>query len=83
MIVVVCTTVLRAGKNGSPHNGIPQLKSLNRGTFGFVQLAHDVQNDRLVAIKFLERGDKVSKYVERELINHRLLVRCGLGLDAW
>ncbi len=36
-----------------------QLKDLNRGTFGFVQLALDTQTGQWVAIKFIERGDKV------------------------
>jgi serine/threonine-protein kinase SRK2 len=36
-----------------------QLKDLNSGTFGFVQLALDKTTGRQVAIKFIERGDKV------------------------
>jgi len=92
-----------------------QLKDLNSGTFGFVQLALDKTTGRQVAIKFIERGDKVqypsilyltfdstnpvfltlsalktfphlpnrflppflmqvTKYVEREILNHRQLV---------
>lgn len=37
-----------------------QVKDLNKGTFGFVQLAFDVHTGQRVAIKFIERGDKVS-----------------------
>ena len=37
-----------------------QIKDLNSGTFGFVQLALDCKTGRNVAIKFIERGDKVS-----------------------
>jgi serine/threonine protein kinase len=37
-----------------------QIKDLNSGTFGFVQLALDKTTGRNVAIKFIERGDKVS-----------------------
>lgn len=82
-----------------------QVKDLNSGTFGFVQLALDRTTGRQVAIKFIERGDKVrqhdthhtstarpilsslltllfaisaslqvTKYVEREILNHRQLV---------
>lgn len=51
-----------------------QVKDLNSGTFGFVQLALDQTTGRQVAIKFIERGDKVTKYVEREILNHRQLV---------
>lgn len=38
----------------------PQIKDLNSGTFGFVQLALDKTTGRQVALKFIERGDKVS-----------------------
>lgn len=48
-------------------------KALNRGTFGFVNLYEHVQTGELVAIKFLERGEKVNKYVKDEILNHRIL----------
>lgn len=98
-----------------------QIRDLNSGTFGFVQLARDKQTGELIACKFIERGDKVrymiisdslsmitlrlsdvrhavvvwssgdqsclgtdkqvlwllsqvTKYVEREILNHRCLV---------
>lgn len=41
----------------------PQIKDLNSGTFGFVQLALDRTTGRNVAIKFIERGDKVCRGV--------------------
>ncbi|KAI3438615.1 hypothetical protein D9Q98_001038 [Chlorella vulgaris] len=56
------------------HVRYQKIKDLNSGTFGFVQLALDRTTGRNVAIKFIERGDKVTKYVEREIINHRQLV---------
>jgi hypothetical protein len=37
-----------------------QIKDLNSGTFGFVQLARDKHTNETWAIKFIERGDKVS-----------------------
>lgn len=37
-----------------------QIRDLNRGTFGFVQLALDTETDSQVAIKFIERGEKAS-----------------------
>ena len=37
-----------------------QIRDLNRGTFGFVQLALDTETDTQVAIKFIERGEKAS-----------------------
>jgi hypothetical protein len=36
-----------------------QVRDLNSGTFGFVQLARDKQTGELIACKFIERGDKV------------------------
>ena len=50
------------------------VSKLNSGTFGFVKLAIDMTNGKQCAIKFLDRGEKVSKYVEREILNHRRLV---------
>lgn len=35
------------------------MKDLNSGTFGFVQLCKDKTTGELLAIKFIERGDKV------------------------
>ena len=37
-----------------------QIRDLNAGTFGFVELALDKSTGQQVAIKFIERGDKVS-----------------------
>lgn len=65
------------GARPEPLEGHPKyqkVKDLNSGTFGFVQLALDKTTGRQVAIKFIERGDKVTKYVEREILNHRQLV---------
>lgn len=45
---------------------------LGKGSFGFVQLAKNVETGDMVAIKFLKRGD-VNKYVESEIMNHSLL----------
>jgi serine/threonine-protein kinase SRK2 len=56
------------------HPRYEKIRDLNSGTFGFVQLARDKQTGELIAVKFIERGDKVTKYVEREIINHRCLV---------
>lgn len=51
-----------------------KVKSLNSGTFGFVELALDKTTGQQLAIKFIERGEKVTKYVSREIINHRHLM---------
>ncbi|KAL0053253.1 hypothetical protein WJX82_003327 [Trebouxia sp. C0006] len=51
-----------------------KIRDLNAGTFGFVELALDKSTGQQVAIKFIERGDKITKYVEREIMNHRSLM---------
>eukprot|EP00798_Chlamydomonas_sp_ICE-L_P021102 gene21102-27990_t len=51
-----------------------KIRDLNSGTFGFVQLCKDKTNGLSVAIKFIERGEKITKYVEREIVNHRQLI---------
>ena len=38
---------------------VMQVKDLNAGTFGFVQLARDIRTQEEVAVKFIERGDAV------------------------
>lgn len=40
-----------------------QIRDLNQGTFGFVQLAYDKSTNppQQVAVKFMERGDKVKE----------------------
>lgn len=56
-------TVKPPPKDREPLEGHPKYKKicdLNRGTYGFVQLAQDVQTNELVAVKFIERGEKVS-----------------------
>ena len=39
-----------------------QIKDLNSGTFGFVQLARDKQTGEVWALKFIERGEKVGAW---------------------
>ncbi|MEW5304040.1 MAG: hypothetical protein WDW38_003165 [Sanguina aurantia] len=56
------------------HARYEKIKDLNSGTFGFVQLAKEKATGEIIAIKFIERGEKITKYVEREIINHRCLV---------
>lgn len=38
---------------------VGQIRELNKGTFGFVTLALDRETGQQVAIKFIERGEKV------------------------
>ncbi|KAL4423979.1 hypothetical protein ABPG75_001280 [Micractinium tetrahymenae] len=53
-------------------NGV--LRDLNRGSYGSVVLALDKQTGQEVAIKYIERGaEHITKYEEREIINHMKL----------
>lgn len=58
----------------SHHPRFRKVKDLNKGAFGFVQLALDRDTGDFVAIKFLLRGPHIDKNVEREILNHRRLL---------
>lgn len=49
------------------------IKFLGSGKHGVVVLAKDNKTDQLVAVKLLKRGDKLSKNVRNEIVNHSLL----------
>eukprot|EP00887_Chlorella_sp_A99_P001753 scaffold19.g1753.t1 len=51
-----------------------KVRTLNSGAHGFVQLCKDRATGAEVAIKFIERGDKINEYVLHEILNHRQLV---------
>ena len=50
-----------------------QIRELNRGAYGLVVLAEDVHTKERYALKFIERGPTVSRYVHREIVNHMKL----------
>jgi serine/threonine-protein kinase SRK2 len=53
-----------AGAGKDPLEGHPKYQivcALNSGSFGFVNLYRNIQTNENVAIKFLERGEKVNK----------------------
>ena len=51
-------------KNPLEHNSkYEKIKDLNAGAFGFVQLAREKETGERVAIKFMERGHKITKVV--------------------
>mmetsp|Transcript_29538 Transcript_29538/g.65405 ORF Transcript_29538/g.65405 Transcript_29538/m.65405 type:complete len:400 (+) Transcript_29538:305-1504(+) len=67
---------VQASKDADPLAGHPKYRkqqALSAGAFGFVQLCENIFTKEQVAIKFIERGDRVTKYVEAEVINHRTL----------
>ncbi|XP_061343949.1 serine/threonine-protein kinase SAPK3-like [Gastrolobium bilobum] len=49
------------------------LKDIGSGNFGVAKLVKDKKTGELVAVKYIERGTKIDKKVQREIINHRCL----------
>ncbi|KAG9155238.1 hypothetical protein Leryth_023266 [Lithospermum erythrorhizon] len=49
------------------------VKDIGSGNFGVARLMRDRQTNELVAVKYIERGDKIDENVQREIINHRSL----------
>lgn len=49
------------------------IRDIGSGNFGVAKLMRDKPTGELVAVKFIERGEKIDKNVEREIINHRQL----------
>ncbi|KAK9129621.1 hypothetical protein Sjap_010108 [Stephania japonica] len=49
------------------------VKDIGSGNFGLARLMRDKQTKELVAVKYIERGDKIDANVQREIINHRSL----------
>eukprot|EP00210_Caulerpa_lentillifera_P003239 g3093.t1 len=56
------------------HQRYEKIRNLNEGAYGFVVLAKDKLSNEKVAIKFLPRGPRVNKRVEREVLNHKNLL---------
>lgn len=50
------------------------VKDIGSGNFGVAKLCRDRSTGELVAIKYIPRGEKIDKNVEREIINHRGLL---------
>lgn len=49
------------------------VRDIGAGNFGVARLMRDKQTDELVAVKYIERGEKIDENVQREIINHRSL----------
>ncbi|KAF5766257.1 putative protein kinase CAMK-OST1L family [Helianthus annuus] len=49
------------------------VKDIGAGNFGVARLMRDKQTKELVAVKYIERGQKIDENVQREIINHRSL----------
>nr|QLL22064.1 SnRK2.3 [Fagopyrum tataricum] len=49
------------------------VRDIGSGNFGVARLLRDKVTNELVAVKYIERGDKIDENVQREIINHRSL----------
>ncbi|CAI0406870.1 unnamed protein product [Linum tenue] len=49
------------------------VRDIGSGNFGVARLMRDKQSNELVAVKYIERGEKIDENVQREIINHRSL----------
>ena len=56
-----------------------QIRDLNAGTFGFVELALDKSTGQQVAIKFIERGDKVGYRKTLQRLMHQNQACSGIA----
>ncbi|KAH9756493.1 serine/threonine-protein kinase SAPK2 [Citrus sinensis] len=49
------------------------VKDIGSGNFGVAKLVRDKWTRELLAVKFIERGQKIDEHVQREIMNHRSL----------
>ncbi|KAI3713066.1 hypothetical protein L1987_71637 [Smallanthus sonchifolius] len=49
------------------------VRDIGSGNFGVARLMRDKRTRELVAVKYIERGEKIDENVQREIINHRPL----------
>lgn len=54
-------------------DGFEHVKDIGQGNFGVAKLMRNRATGEEVAVKFLERGPKIDRNVEREILNHRQL----------
>ncbi|CAD6341687.1 unnamed protein product, partial [Miscanthus lutarioriparius] len=49
------------------------VRDIGSGNFGVARLMRNRATGDLVAVKYIDRGDKIDENVKREIINHRSL----------
>jgi len=49
------------------------VRDIGSGNFGVARLMRNRADGQLVAVKYIERGEKIDENVQREIINHRSL----------
>jgi serine/threonine-protein kinase SRK2 len=57
----------------SGHERYELVREIGQGNFGVAKVARDLRSGELVAIKYIERGEKVDENVQREITCHRTL----------
>ncbi|GBG76715.1 hypothetical protein CBR_g22934 [Chara braunii] len=59
----------------SPYDveGYEYVRDIGSGNFGVTRLMRDRRTKELVAVKYIDRGEKIDENVQREIINHRSL----------
>ena len=73
--------------DGLQRSRYSKIKDINSGSYGFVQLCQDSRTNEQVAVKFIERGEKVYSFSRRRdrnlhsivLSRHRWLQMCLRG----
>lgn len=60
-----------------------KVADLSHGSFGFVQLARNTETQELVAIKFIERGDRVNRCALAAQHTHQQPVHSHVCLLPW
>ncbi|KAG0574141.1 hypothetical protein KC19_VG237500 [Ceratodon purpureus] len=55
------------------HDRYELVKDIGSGNFGVARLMRDKMTRECVAVKYIERGEKIDENVQREIINHRSL----------
>lgn len=66
--------LVHAGNMDFHHPKYEFVREIGSGNFGVAKLCRDRTTGELVAIKYIPRGEKIDKNVEREIINHRALL---------
>ncbi len=46
---------------------------LGTGSYGYTKLMRERGTGRMYALKYIERGEKITEHVRREIVNHRNL----------
>jgi serine/threonine-protein kinase SRK2 len=71
--VAVVVMSVSTTEHDRKYEPVTDAKTLGQGNFGTAKLMRSRLTGQLLAIKYIERGDKIDDNVKRELVNHRML----------